>query len=92
MSPARAGESGAGSNPFMLAVSSGASLKSVFFKKEISFIFVCAGSLLENFLWFQGAGAAPQLWAGCLRGRLLSLQSTGWRARAQLLHSMWDPP
>ena len=34
------------------------------FKKEISFIFLCAGSLLENFLWFQRAGAAPQLWAG----------------------------
>ena len=91
-SPTRAGESGAGSNPFVLAVSSGASLKSVFFKKEISVIFVCAGSVLENFLWFQRAGAAPQLWVGCLRGRLLSLQSTGWRARAQLLHSTWDPP
>lgn len=62
-----AGESGAGSHPCSCSRcprEPGSHLKSVFFKKEISFIFLCAGSLLENFLWFQRAGAAPQLWAG----------------------------
>ena len=88
-----AGESGAGSQPcscLRCPWEPGSRLKSVFFKKQISLIFVCAGSLPKDFLWLQREGAAPQLGVGFSLWRLLLLQGTG--SRAQLLRGMWDPP